>query len=333
MKDRACWGVTEGRTSQAAAARFNGTPARLLCTCVALATLLLGCREREVHRSKPAPFATESEVAQRLDPLALAKAVQGTLQVVDDHGTRTFILSEILAKLTPRVVDTFDPYYQTNKRFVAVPLAELLRSWWPSSAEVPDTQIEFSAVDGYKVRMSAQLAQSERAFIAFFDVDHPPFAPITQRKADPRPLYLFWSGNDWTNLETHPRPWGIVSISKVHAGQGLKHVTPPGGFAESACAATGFQLFAAQCQRCHAINGEGGSLGPDLNIPRNILDYRAEADVRAYIKDPATFRYGNMPAHPHLSEADLDQLVCYLREMGRHKFDPRRQPAKTEKGS
>jgi mono/diheme cytochrome c family protein len=92
-------------------------------------------------------------------------------------------------------------------------------------------------------------------------------------------------------------------------------------------------MFSAQCQRCHAINGEGGRLGPDLNIPRNILEYRAEADVRAYIKDPASFRYGNMPAHPLLTSEHLDQLVCYLREMGKHKFDPRQQPAKTEKGS
>ena len=57
-------------------------------------------------------------------------------------------------------------------------------------------------------------------------------------------------------------------------------------------------------------------------MPQNVLEYRPEAQVRAYIRNPQTFRYGNMPAHPGLTDADLDGLIAYLSAMKDRKFDP-----------
>jgi len=76
---------------------------------------------------------------------------------------------------------------------------------------------------------------------------------------------------------------------------------------------------------CHAINGEGGTVGPDLNVPQSIVEYRPVPQIKAYVRDPATFRYGNMPAHPDLSGADLDALVAYFRAMKDRKHDPGRR--------
>jgi mono/diheme cytochrome c family protein len=90
----------------------------------------------------------------------------------------------------------------------------------------------------------------------------------------------------------------------------------------------GFSVFARECVRCHAVNREGGRVGPDLNVPQSVVEYRPEAQLRAYIRDPRSFRYGNMPAHPHLRDAELDGLLAYFRAMRARKHDPdARSPA------
>jgi cytochrome c1 len=78
---------------------------------------------------------------------------------------------------------------------------------------------------------------------------------------------------------------------------------------------------------CHAVNGEGGTVGPDLNIPQSIVEYRPDvAQLKAYIKNPATFRYGQMPSNDYLSDEDLDALVAYFRAMKDRKHDERKKP-------
>jgi hypothetical protein len=63
-------------------------------------------------------------------------------------------------------------------------------------------------------------------------------------------------------------------------------------------------------------------VGPELNVPRSIVEYRDAATIKAYVRDPASFRYTSMPAHPHLSDADLDGLVAYFTHMSARKHDP-----------
>jgi len=100
--------------------------------------------------------------------------------------------------------------------------------------------------------------------------------------------------------------------------------TVPLGTAEGSAARRGFALFRRECIMCHAINDEGGKVGPELNVPQSIVEYRPVAQIKAYVRDPSTFRYTTMPAHTHLSDADLDDLIAYFRAMSERKHDPRR---------
>ena len=61
-------------------------------------------------------------------------------------------------------------------------------------------------------------------------------------------------------------------------------------------------------------------------MPRSIVEYRPADQIKAYIRDPASFRYTNMPPHPGLSDADLAALVAYFTVMKNRKYDPGRSP-------
>ena len=77
------------------------------------------------------------------------------------------------------------------------------------------------------------------------------------------------------------------------------------------------------------MNGEGGTIGPDLNVPKSIVEYRPVEQVKAYIRAPQSFRYTSMPSHEHLTAADLDALVAYFTAMRDRKHDPKAARAGT----
>ena len=63
-------------------------------------------------------------------------------------------------------------------------------------------------------------------------------------------------------------------------------------------------------------------IGPDLNVPRSIVEYRPAEQIKAFIRDPQSFRYTTMPPPPHLGEEQLDALLEYFEAMSRRKADP-----------
>ncbi|MGE4607976.1 MAG: cytochrome c, partial [Myxococcota bacterium] len=99
--------------------------------------------------------------------------------------------------------------------------------------------------------------------------------------------------------------------------------TLPSASAPDSAARAGFAIFRVECIACHAINGEGGMIGPDLNVPRSIVEYRPADQIKAFIRDPQSFRYTTMPAHPHLGTPELESLIAYFTAMKDLKHDPR----------
>lgn len=63
------------------------------------------------------------------------------------------------------------------------------------------------------------------------------------------------------------------------------------------------------------MNGQGGRIGPDLNAPKSIVTYRSPHMIKEFIKNLSKYRYTQMPDHPGLSEADLDNLLYYFSYM------------------
>lgn len=237
----------------------------------------------------------------------------------------TLRLSELRAKVPEQTFTAFDPYYAKTKTFRALPFDAVARLGFAALPNLDQRELLLRARDGYTVPLRPPLSTEAGSYIAFADVDAPAWEPIGPQRANPGPFYFVWRGASQQNLETHPRPWQLAVIEVARFEVVFPH-TVPSGEPSGSPALEGFALFRDRCVRCHAINREGGRVGPELNVPQNILEYRPEPQVRAYVKNPLSFRYGNMPAHPDLSDRDLDHLIAYLAAMKSRKFDPETRP-------
>ncbi len=239
----------------------------------------------------------------------------------DGAELRSVALAD-LKSVPAETFTAFDPYYNKKKTYRALPLRAVLEQGFAGlGAPLEAQDFVLRAKDGYTVPLSGARLLEPGAYIAIADVDVPAWEPIGPQQVSPGPYYLVWRGDKQQDLETHPRPWQLATIEIARFEATFPHAVPTGE-APGSPAMRGFATFRAQCIHCHAINREGGRVGPDLNLPQSILEYRPEAQVRAYIKNPLAFRYGNMPAHPNMTDADLDELVAYFRAMKDRKHEP-----------
>lgn len=240
------------------------------------------------------------------------------------HGelVTTLSLAELARAFEPTIVTTDDPYYERRKRFRAMPIEPILeRAFGASIDTLRRESFVLKARDGYAVPMAGERLLEGGAHVAIDDADVPGFEPIGPRRVSPAPAYLVWSRASQTSLETHPRPWQLASI-EIASFEALYPHTVPTGEPDGSPAMRGFALFRGECIRCHAVNREGGRVGPELNVPQSIVEYRDADFLRAYIRDPLSFRYGAMPPHPGLDDGDLDDLLAYFRAMSTRKHDP-----------
>ena len=224
-----------------------------------------------------------------------------------------------------------DPFYKATKSFRACPLRQVLElGFGPDALAKPDDEFFLRARDGYVKTVRAKLLAEDGAFLALADADHaqgadPGWQPIDRKQVDPGPYYLVWSKPEQRDANRYPWPYQLVAIEISSFVREYPHTIPSAAKPDSA-AWRGFTIFRDECVSCHAINGEGGKIGPDLNVPRSIVEYRPVPQIKAYIRDPASFRYSNMPAHPHLTATDLDGLIAYFDVMKHLKHDPGRAP-------
>lgn len=216
-----------------------------------------------------------------------------------------------------------DPYYEKPKRFLAWPLACVLGQGFGALTDLASQELLLRALDGYTRATDGSVLLEPGGYLAFADADRPAggFDPIDYRQADPAPFYLIWKGAGERDVVRYPWPYQLAELEVVRVEDRFPRAVPPGA-APGSPARRGFEVFRRSCLQCHAINGEGGRVGPELNVPQSIVEYRPEAQIRAFVRDPRTFRYTQMPANPHLSDADLDALLAYFRHMSTYKLDP-----------
>lgn len=246
------------------------------------------------------------------------------VRVVDSHpaGAPAFVV-RLQADTGPikasaaRRLTVDDPVYKQPKTYEGVLLEELLTRAAPADTPLPDeTYLVLVATDGYRSPVPLRTARTSHAVLAFRDVDAPAqsrWTPLPPGRAvsSPAPYYLVWPRDTPGHV---PWPYGVVEI-EVWRADPLSLAAPPAG----GDAAAGFELFREKCISCHAINGTGGTMGPELNVPANVTEYWTPAALRQFIHDPASIRANAKMPKLGLDDQAIRMIEAYLREMKNHK--------------
>ncbi|WP_207455915.1 cytochrome c [Azospirillum sp. SYSU D00513] len=210
-------------------------------------------------------------------------------------------------------------------RYRAVPLASLLQGERP-----PGGMLEFVATDGFAAQIPAALALSAdprgaRAFLAV-EPSGAPWPPLPGKELSAGPFYLVWTNPAASGVRSEQWPYQVARIGEAESPvRRWPQIAVDPALPPQAPERAGQELFITQCMACHTMNGGGSAtMGPDLNLPMNPVEYMRSDGLRRLIRDPRSVRSWpgqSMPGFPpeSLSDAEIDRIVAYLGHMSNRK--------------
>jgi cytochrome c2 len=213
-----------------------------------------------------------------------------------------------------------DPVYHKTKKYHAVNALLLLKNEIDlSKVDIKNMLIIFECIDGYKPEMPLELFLNSKPYLAFKDVDAPKGSNWEKiikngNEMNADPFYLVYDSVSSDNQE-YKWPYNVIKFHFISKNKNIEALQPK----EDEKAMKGFLLFQKQCITCHAINGIGGEMGPELNYPKSVTEYWKETELVDYIVNPASFR--NKVKMPTLciSKQQSQQIVNYLKYMSKKK--------------
>ena len=220
---------------------------------------------------------------------------------------------DLAKEVRPQNISLYDLHYLTNKNYLAFPFVSVLQTVYGQSiSDSKELSLVFRATDGYEAVINTSRFNEGQAFLAFQDLDHSGWSALPNHGGETAgPYYLVWEDTINTAQKGFPWPWAIEEIIMVNRDLRYKAIVPDSSITNNDID-QGFDIFMSRCTSCHALDGYGGTIGPDLNSPQNILTYRTEHMVREMILHPSKYRTGKMPDFVDLKGESLDHLISYL---------------------
>lgn len=216
------------------------------------------------------------------------------------------------------VVD--DPVYHKNKRYKAVNAVYLLQNEMGfSKIDIQNTKIVFECIDGYKPEMPLELFLKAKPYIAFQDMDAPNGVKweTISKNGNPMnaaPFYLVYPSISPRD-NRYKWPYNLIKI-KLEPLDNTKEALFPKNDKK---VESGYELFQKQCITCHALNGIGGTMGPELNYPKSVTEYWIEKQLVQYIIDPTAFRHNVKMPKLGITKKESQEIVDYLKYMSEYK--------------
>ncbi|MBM7073310.1 cytochrome c [Shewanella sp. 202IG2-18] len=233
-----------------------------------------------------------------------------------DGKSQTIKLKDIQKHVPAYEVTLFNPAYKKTITYRAFKFAEVAKL---GKIDIhSSSQISFIARDGYEAVMSKNiLKRFPEPWLAFEELNTKNgevFSLVAEGKeiTDPAPFYLMWQQPD--SYEAFPWPFAISQISVNTKYDQYFALKPKHKL--TAQVERGYFIFKTRCMACHSINLIGGTIGPELNIPKNITEYRSMSFLKAWIKDPSSFRARNrMTNFGKVTEKEIDDVLAYIQYM------------------
>ncbi|HLN00615.1 MAG TPA: c-type cytochrome [Bryobacteraceae bacterium] len=232
------------------------------------------------------------------------------------------ISDESLAQMQKRhplgSVEVDDPVYKRKQRYQGFWLRDLFKELSYAGHPESDVYVRFRCKDGYAPIMPLSRALKGEGLIAVRDLGAPPgknweLLPAIGQTSTPAPSYLVWVSPPG-DLEEYPWPYQIVAIELASSADVLGAAVPDDS------RRSGFDLFVRNCLKCHAINGVGGTLGPELNSPCSVTQYWNPGFLSRFIANASSIRAGTkMPDFHAMPGNDIQAIIEYLQYMGSHK--------------
>lgn len=262
-----------------------------------------------------------------------ACAMLGGTAYADDAATltlnigaqsRTLSRDALLHDPHLRNVTVDDQNLKRRLTVKAIPVTELFRGQSIS----PDATT--AASDGYVSHLPMRLLLADRADgpRAWLAVEDPAAPWPTLKGQGIGPFRLVWTAPRAKASLVNESLWtySIVRIDiAALPGERFVAIRPAAGLPADGPVMRGFATFQRVCFSCHTLNRAGdATLGPDLNVPYSPVEYLGDEKLRHLIRNPQSLRWwpnARMSAidEKTLSDAQLDDLLAYLRHMAQHK--------------
>ena len=265
--------------------------------------------------------------AEAIVPLAVALAAllvaasgraDDTALAFRRHGesVATRSVAELKQVAPARSVRIFEPYEQRELSFVALRFDRVLDAVYGAGWR-NEEEILFTCRDGYQPSVPVARVLAHAAWLAVAREG----APFSLQKRESgrvqdvslAPFYLIWENLADAQVRAegdYAWPYQLVGVELIRSRDRFPHMAPPAD--APAQVRAGFNAFRIHCSRCHRLNGEGGTIGPELNRAESPAGHRDAAWLRDWIDDPSRISPTTRMERLNPSVPDRDALIASI---------------------